>query len=316
MSFNKEDIKNKDEDNNKDNINKLNELSFFEQEFNQNELYPFEDKSSITEHNKSELSFSEDHHLNNFNFIEAYKKQFYPNFEEHQNTMLRKTEETSKDLTKRKRRRDKNKEKEISEKDDNEEEKINTKTKEIINENTKGRKKKEINYNGDAPHNKCKEDNIIRKIKTFIFQHILKKLNDSFKDKNWKFYRLNKHLNEEIKKDFNEELLGRTIYDIYKNPYLNLKGKTTYKDKLNSELIDKIYKEKTETETISILKKTFKKILDEIREKDLDNFLEQIRKKEIKNGNIDADSYIGLVKNVISKYENWFLVKNGRNRKK
>ena len=64
------------------------------------------------------------------------------------------------------------------------------------------------------------------------------------------------------------------------------------------------------------MEKTFKKILDEIREKDLDNFLEQIRKKEIKNGNIDADSYIGLVENVISKYEDWFLVKNGRNRKK
>ncbi len=64
------------------------------------------------------------------------------------------------------------------------------------------------------------------------------------------------------------------------------------------------------------MEKTFKAILDEIREKDLDNFLEQIRKKEIKNGNIDADSYIGLVENVISKYENWFLVKNGRNRKK
>ena len=64
------------------------------------------------------------------------------------------------------------------------------------------------------------------------------------------------------------------------------------------------------------MEKTFKKILDEIREKDLDNFLEQIRKKEIKNGNIDADSYIGLVENVISKYESWFLVKNGRNRKK
>ena len=110
-----------EEDNNKGSIDKINELSFSEQEFNQNELYPFEEKSSITEHNKSELSFSEDHHLNNFNFIEAYKKQFYPNFEEHQNTMLRKTEETSKDTTKRKRRRDKNKEKEISKKDDNEE---------------------------------------------------------------------------------------------------------------------------------------------------------------------------------------------------
>ena len=318
MSFNKEDIKNKDEDNNKDNINKLNELSFFEQEFNQNELYPFEDKSSITEHNKSELSFKEDHHLDNFNFIKAFNKQFYSNFGEHQNTMLRKTEDTSIDPINRKRRREKNKEKEISEKDDNEKEKINTKTKEKINEHTKGRKKKEKekNYNGEAPHNKCKEDNIIRKIKTFIFQHILKLLNGSLKDKHYKFYRLNKHLNEEIKKDFNEELLERTICDIYKNPYLNLEGKTSYKDKLNSELIDKIYKEKTETETIKFLEKKFKVILNDIREKDLENFLEEIRKKEIKNGNIDVDSYIVKVENVLFRYENWFLVKKSRNVKK
>ena len=317
MSFNKEDIKNKDEDNNKYKINKLNELSFFEQEFNQNELYPFEEKSSITEHNKSELSFKEDHHLDNFNFIKAFNKQFYSNFGEHQNTMLRKTEDTSIDPINRKRRREKNKEKEISEKDDNEKEKINTKTKEKINEHTKGRKKKEKekNYNGEAPHNKCKEDNIIRKIKTFIFQHILKLLNGSLKDKHYKFYRLNKHLNEEIKKDFNENLLGRTIYDIYKNPYLHLKGKTTYKDKLNSKLIDKIYEDKIETETINILEKTFNKILDDIREIYLDNFLEEIRKKEVKNGNIDAESYIILVKDVLSDYENWFLKKKGRNTK-
>ena len=132
MSFNKEDIKNKEVYNNKGSIDKINELSFFEQEFNQNEFYPFEDKSFIIEHIKSELSSTEDHHLNNFNFIEAFNRQFYPNFDEHQNTMLRKTEDISKDLINRKRRRDKNKEKEISDKDDNEDEKINTKTKEII----------------------------------------------------------------------------------------------------------------------------------------------------------------------------------------
>ena len=289
-----------------DNINKINDLSFLGDEYNLKKEHS----------NKSELSFIEENYLDNSTFEKAFIPLFYPNSGDFQNMIARKTQDTTKEFNKRKRHREKSKKNKIPETHDIKKEKIGIKSKKIINENTKGRKKKEINYNGDAPHNKCKEDNIIRKIKTFIFQHILKKLNDSFKDKNWKFYRLNKHLNEEIKKDFNENLLERTIYDIYKNPYLNLKGKTTYKDKLNSELIDKIYKEKNETETISILKKTFKKILDEIREKDLDNFLEQIRKKEIKNGNLDADSYIGLVENVISKYENWFLVKNGRNRKK
>jgi len=318
MSFIKEDKINKDEnedkDNIRDNINKINELSFLDHEFNQKDLYSFEDKSY--KHDKSELSSTDGHHLDDFNLIEAIKIQF-PTIDDYQNTMLRKTEDASIDLTNRKRSREKNKDKEIPESKDNEKEKINTNTKEINKENTKGRKPKEIYYKGDAPHNKSKEDNIIRKIKTFIFQHILKKLNGSLKNKHDKFYRLNKYLNEEIKKDFNENLLERTIYDIYKNPHLNLKGKTTYKDKLNSKLIDKIYEEKIETETISILEKTFNKILDDIRESesDLDNFLGEIRKKEVKNGNPDTETYIGLVKNVFKHYEDCFFKKKGRNAK-
>ena len=318
MSFIKEDKINKDEnedkDNIRDNINKINELSFLDHEFNQKDLYSFEDKSY--KHDKSELSSTDGHHLDDFKLIEAIKIQF-PTIDDYQNTMLRKTEDASIDLTNKKRSREKNKDKEIPESKDNEKEKINTNTKEINKENTKGRKPKEIYYKGDAPHNKSKEDNIIRKIKTFIFQHILKKLNGSLKNKHDKFYRLNKYLNEEIKKNFNEKLLERTIYDIYKNPHLNLKGKTTYKDKLNSKLIDKIYEENIETETISILEKTFKKILDDIRESesDLDNFLNEIRKKEVKNGNPDTETYIGLVKNVFKHYEDCFFKKKGRNAK-
>ena len=285
-----------------DNINKINDLSFLGDE-----------KKEPS--NKSELSFIEENYLDNSTFEKAFIPLFYPNSGDPQNMMARKTQDTTKEFNKRKRHREKSKKNKIPETHDIKKEKIGIKSKKIINENTKGRKKKEINYNGDAPHNKCKEDNIIRKIKTFIFQHILKLLNGSLKDKHYKFYRLNKHLNEEIKKDFNENLLGRTIYDIYKNPYLHLKGKTTYKDKLNSKLIDRIYEDKIETETINILEKTFNKILDDIREIYLDNFLEEIRKKEVKNGNIDAESYIILVKDVLSDYENWFLKKKGRNTK-
>ena len=290
----------------KDNINKINDLSFLGDEYN------LKNEPS----NKSELSFIEENDLDNLTFEKAFIPIFYPNSGDFQNMIDKKTQDTTKEFNNRKRHRDKSKENKIPETDNIKKEKLEIKAKNIINKNTKGRKKKEITYNEGETHDKFKEDNVIRKIKTFLFQYIFKKLNDSFKDKNCNFYRLNKHLNEEIKKDFNEKLLGRTIYDIYKNPYLNLKGKISYKDKLNSELIDKIYKEKTETETISILEKTFKEILDEIREKDLDNFLEQIREKEIKNGNKDADSYIVKVENVLFRYESWFLVKKGRNQKK
>ena len=289
-----------------DNTNRIIDLSFLADEYN------LKKDSS----NKSELSLPEGNDLDDLTFEKAFIPLFYPNPGDLQNIIARKTQDTTIDFNTRKRRREKSEKNKIPETDDIKKEKIETKAKKIINKNTKGRKKKEITYNEGETHDKFKEDNLIRKIKTFIFQHILKKLNDSLKDKNCKFYRLNKHLNEEIKKDFNEELLERTICDIYKNPYLNLEGKTSYKDKLNSELIDKIYKEKTETETIKFLEKKFKVILNDIREKDLENFLEEIRKKEIKNGNIDVDSYIVKVENVLFRYENWFLVKKSRNVKK
>ena len=65
------------------------------------------------------------------------------------------------------------------------------------------------------------------------------------------------------------------------------------------------------------MEKTFNQILDDIRESesDLDNFLNEIRKKEVKNGNPDTETYISLVKNVLLRYEDCFFKKKGRNTK-
>ena len=79
-----------------------------------------------------------------------------------------------------------------------------------------------------------------------------------------------------MKKDFNEKLLNRTICDIYMKEDLNKRYINVPNS--NRTLIKKIYDEKIETDTINILKKTFKEILDDIREKDLDNFLNEFKK--------------------------------------
>ena len=147
----------------------------------------------------------------------------------------------------------------------------------------------------------------MRKIKTFLFIYISKSLNKSLKDKSCKFYRLNKHLNEDIKKDFNENLLNRTIYDIYKNP-----DKSRKTDILNKKLIDKIYKEKTETETIKILEIKYIDILNIIRNRDLNYFLNKIKEKEIKNGNNYINSYMEAIEDLLFNYEIWFENKKGR----
>ena len=98
--------------------------------------------------------------------------------------------------------------------------KENLKEKKIIKVNNKikkGRRRKDVDYDIKATHDKFKEDNIIKKIKTNIFDYILENLNKSLKDDMHEFYPLNKELNSNLKKDFNEKLLDRTIYDIYIN---------------------------------------------------------------------------------------------------
>ena len=81
----------------------------------------------------------------------------------------------------------------------------------------------------------------------------------------------------------------------------------------NRTLIKKIYKEKVEKDTINILKKKFKDILDYIRKKDLDNFLKDFRLREMKKDDKLIDSYMIAVENMLFKYEFWFKVKLTRN---
>ena len=177
-----------------------------------------------------------------------------------------------------------------------------------------GRRKKDENYNNDADHNKFKEDNIIRKIKTSSFRYILNKLNDSLDDTSLKFCPINADINENLKKDFNEELLGRTICDIYMNSDSNKRYQT--KSYSNKILIEKILMEKTEKKTIEILNLTFHDILKIIREKDREKFLKEIREKEEKNAKNKIpciDEYMRLLDGMLDDYENWFYKKKGRN---
>ena len=70
---------------------------------------------------------------------------------------------------------------------------------------------------------------------------------------------------------------------------------------------------------------TFQEILNEIRDKYLDDFLRGIKEKEIKmesknkkNNNyqkdFDIEKYLDEIKVLLFKFEEWFKEKNGRNR--
>ena len=182
------------------------------------------------------------------------------------------------------------------------------------NNNNKGRRKKDEKYDDEAAHDKFKPDNVIRKIKTFIFKYILEKLNNSLIDTFLKFRPIDTHIIKYLKKDFNEKLLGRSICDIYMNSDLNKKQQQ--KIGSNKILIEKILKENKERNTIKILKLTFNDILNIIRNKDKDYFLGQIREKEEKNKNPRVDEYMPVVEDYLLNYENWFYNKKARNVKK
>ena len=186
-----------------------------------------------------------------------------------------------------------------------------------LDENKPGRRKEDGIYYESAKHTKDNEDNIMRKIKTFVFQYILRLLNDSLIDKNKEFYPLETELNENLKKDLNVQLLNRTILDIYENSKLN--DRHRFRGAANKILIKKILEENVEIKTIKILSMTYKDILDQIRQKDSSFFLEEIRKKESrkkKNTPEIINSYLKKLEGLLFIYEKWFGSKLGRNSEK
>jgi len=211
-----------------------------------------------------------------------------------------------------------NKRKNTKEKEENED-KENVSSKEEIEDKKidvnnsfrkMGRRLKDEVYSTEAKHDKFKDDNIIRKIKTFIFKYILIKLNESLEFTKYKFYPLNAALRKNIKKDFNLKLLDRTIFDLYNTEDLN----KTYRNGNDSNkiLIKKILDENIEKKTIDILNMKFRDVLNHIREKDLENFLEKIKEKEKKNKGKPIDLYMENVAHLLKDFEKWFERKNGR----
>lgn len=186
--------------------------------------------------------------------------------------------------------------------------------KEIIIPKKRGRKGKKETLDNNVVHDKFTDDNVIRKIKTAIFQYILIELNNSLENKFYKFFPLNAELNKNLNRDLNVELLNKTICEIYKNE--NLNGHHINDNDSNKNLIKKILNEKVEIKTIKILSMKFSEILNHIREKDLTKFMKIITDKEEKKKEESFDSYVKSVAHYLNEYENWFKKTKGRNTNK
>ena len=182
----------------------------------------------------------------------------------------------------------------------------------------KGRHKKNDirnDENDENKHDKFSEDNLMRKIKTYIFNTILNVLNKSLKDRSQKFFKLEPKLNESMKKDLNEKLMNQKIKEIYINNEISKRYKTETNCNNNINLIKKIYEEKKEIDTIKILETEYIDYVTYLQKYEMGNFLRKMRNKEIKNPDLDVDRYINSLKSMFLNYAKWFNDKKGRKSK-
>ena len=199
---------------------------------------------------------------------------------------------------------------------------INNKNKINFETETKKRGRKKVGEipNEKSKHDKLSDDNKIRKIKGFLLEYILKKLNESIKFSSNRFRPLNKTMKESLKKSENIALLDAYIKDIFSNTKMNKVSEK--KGESNKKLIEKIYEENIEIDTIRILNLKFRDALNQIK-KNSNGLLDMIKDKEIsiqnnrKNKeNFNIEKYMDDIKILLEGYEGWFDDKKGRDRKK
>ena len=206
-------------------------------------------------------------------------------------------------------------------------EKINAKIKSSEETTTKiktncGRKKKEDKEKGQ--HTQLSEDNIIRKLKSNYLKYNHNLINQSFKDQTLQFLKLDSEINENLKKDYNEKLMNTTIKELYETYPISSKYRKQRTDNsdLNKKIIDKLYseenEEKKEHDVIRLLNSTYLELFEYFREKHLDEFLNEIKNILEKNGESKEyiQEYLEKMEKLCMTYEDWFLSKRGRRKKK
>ena len=204
-------------------------------------------------------------------------------------------------------------------------------TKEYERKILKGRKRK-FNFGAKGKHDKFCHDNIVRKVKTKLFEIILFFINLSItpiekeNKKNSKkkvFYKpLLVKIDQEIIKTINVEdnlkLLESKLKDIFSNK-TSIKYKHHDLDR-NKKIIDEIYEEKIQKKTISILNKTFEQCLDHINGINYDEELEglEFRYQNILKGlrlNGNSEDYISEFKYMVKNFKSFYSNKKARKKK-
>ena len=197
---------------------------------------------------------------------------------------------------------------------------INIIIEESKNENkNKGKKlgRKRKNEEREAFHTKDRDDNQMRKVKTYIMNFILDYLNKSIVYNRKQFLKINKNVNQCLRKDFNMSLMQMTIKDIFVQNKIN----ETYNDfkkerNLNQDLIKEIFEKNEDIETIKILNMKYIDLVIIYRTEFLNQFISDLTKKEIRaEGKKEkVESYVEQLKYLLLNYEDWFEQKKGKDK--
>ncbi len=155
----------------------------------------------------------------------------------------------------------------------------------------------------------------MKKIKAGLNGFKVDLLNNSLEDKSYEFHKIDKSVSENLQRAYNLELNQRILSNIFKEEKVN--GR--YAKFSNAYLVNKILKEQKEFKTIKLLNLKYIEMVNLIQENYLDEFLASIKekeKKEITNDNQNIDEYMESIKEIFLRYEDWFMNKKGRIRKK
>ena len=185
-------------------------------------------------------------------------------------------------------------------------------TKSFLGRKTKG-------DNEEREHSKFKEDNQMRKIKSYFLKYIPDYVNSSLSFVHKRFLKIDKKVNQELKKDFNVELMDKKLKDIFiEFPICGRYSEAKNGENHNAELIKEIYENNEETEAIEKLEQTYIQVLDCFRKNNLEKFRDDILNKEIKNGEKEsrAKMYVNQLVKLLFNYESWFTDKSARGPKK
>lgn len=191
--------------------------------------------------------------------------------------------------------------------------------KKIINPENKNKKKRGRKSKFDerpVTHTHNSEDNIIKRIKTAMMTYVYERLNKSLKSINRRFHKPIKKINENLKKDYNIRLMNMTIREIYEENFLQkIYDEKIRFSKINSSLIQKIFDNNKDIETMKILNTKYIDLLNELDTKEyICKRIEKKARKSVKEID-ELKIYMNNVRRCLEDYELWFTLKRDRNYK-